>query len=148
MHYFLRELNRGNRLYWAAVGFMAAWTVSIIDLFSNFCKGVWFGTTLAATVITAVGYFVYEFAKERVIKKKQKDVEEFAAIYEPKREEEIREILKKNPDFVTHCYECIHFDSKLLHCSKTLSKNISHSHVQEIRINGKKYCLYWVRIRK
>ena len=75
-------------------------------------------------------------------KKKIKEVEEESAPFEAQQENKIRKALEENPEFATHCYECIHFNPDLLHCSKKLSKKISYQRIKEITINGKTYCLY------
>jgi hypothetical protein len=149
MNYFLKGLASGNKLYWAGVAFLGAWMVGLIDVISSAIKppglanGKWFKIMLVITLAAPVVYYIYDATRRKKKAKIEKNVSEEAAVFEPEREEEIRLILEKNPDFVTHCFQCIHFDSNLLHCAKQLSEDTAYQHMKEIKINDKKYCLYW-----
>jgi hypothetical protein len=149
MGYFLKELTRGNKTYWIAVCFIAGWTVAIIDAISSAIKppglanGYWAKTMFLITFLAFLSYIIYRSVKEKRTKSQIKTSEEDAAAFEPIREEQIRHILEENPSFTTHCYECIHFNPDLKHCSKNLSQDISQQRIKEIKIKGKYYCLYW-----
>jgi hypothetical protein len=149
MNYFIKGLISGNHKYWAAVGAMGLWIVAIIDfLSSNFrppglFDGKFFFAILILTIIAPVIYYIYDFSARSTKQKKIRTVEETAAILEPKREQEIRKRAAEDPEFATLCYQCIHFNSHLLHCARKLSDDVSYQRVKEITINNRKYCLYW-----
>ncbi len=133
---------------------MAAWVVAIIDMFASafgspgVLGGTWFYTTLILTILAVVVYYVHDFSTRSNKQKKTKVVEQKAALFEPRREREIRKILEVNPDFVTLCYECIHFNPQLLVCARQFSDNVSYQRVKEVRINNRSYCLYWESISR
>jgi len=149
MNYFFKGLRDGNKKYWAGVGVAAVWFVAFIDILSTAVKppglmnGKFFTVTLILTVAAPVVYYVYSTVKAKKEKKETRLMEEEAALFEPRREQEIRRILAENPEFVTLCYQCIHFDPRLRHCAKALSDDIAYKRVKEVRINNRKYCLYW-----
>jgi len=148
MSYFFKELRRGSLKFWGVVVFMAAWFVALIDIFASaFGSGVmggkWFYTMLILTVLAPVVYYVYDFATRSKKQKNIKTVEQAAALFEPRREQEIRRILEVNPEFVTLCYECIHFNPDLRVCARQFSDDVTYHRVKEVRINNRQYCLYW-----
>jgi hypothetical protein len=150
MNYFIKGLVSGNRKYWAVMAAIGAWIVAIVDfLSSNFrppglFNGRFFFFILILTLISPVIYYVYDYWTRSQKHIKIKTVEETAALLEPKREQEIREKVAEDPEFATLCYQCIHFNSHLLHCKRKLSDDVSYQRVKEITINNRKYCLYWV----
>ena len=105
--------------------------------------GKLFYIILILTILVPVGYYVYGFSNRANKRKKRKVVEQKAELFEPKREQEIRRILEVNPEFVTLCYECIHFNPDLRVCARQFSDDVSYQRVKEVRINNKQYCLYW-----
>jgi len=149
MNYFLKGLISGNRKYWLGVAFIGVWTVALIDAFgtafgsSGILNGRWFQVTLVLTILAPVACFVYS---KIVTTKKQKTLnalEEESALFELEREQEIKDILEENQGFLTLCYECIHFNPDLRHCSRLLYDDVSYQRVKEVKINDRKYCLYW-----
>lgn len=152
MNYFLKELSRGNKVYIAAVVIIAAWFVALIDAISSAIKppglanGWIFKLTIAGTFIGFVILAIVQYILNKRNRIQTKTMEEEAAVFEPMRENQIHEILKEDPDFHTHCYQCLHFDHDITGCKKLLSKDISYRRLKEIRINNKKYCLYWTRL--
>lgn len=149
MNYFLKELSSGNKVYIAAVAIMGAWCVAIVDAISSAIKppglanGLIFRIVIAGTFIGFVVFAIVRFILDKKKREQTKTAEEDASVYEPMKEEQIREILEQNPDFNTHCYQCLHYDHKITGCKKLLSKDIGYSRLKEVRINNKKYCLYW-----
>lgn len=149
MNYFLKGLLSGNRNYWLGVTFIGVWVVALIDAFgtafgsSGILNGRWFQVTLILTILAPVSYFVYSKIITTKKQKTLKALEEEAALFEPRREQEIKEILEENLEFLTLCYTCIHFNPNLRHCARLLSDDVSYQRVKEVKINGRKYCLYW-----
>ena len=154
MNYFFKGLRSGTLKYWVVMIFMAGWFVALIDIFasafgsSGVMGGRWFYIMLFLTILVPVAYYVYDFSNRSTKKKKIKEVEQKAALFEPKREQEIRRILEVNPEFVTLCYECIHFNPELRVCARQFSDDVSYQRVKEVKINNKSYCLYWVAASK
>lgn len=130
--------------------FFAIWAVAIIDAFSTafgsggILNGKWFLFAVILTFLAPVIYYIYDFSTRSRKQKKIEAVEEEAALMEPRREQEIREILKENPGFLTLCYQCIHFNPNLRHCARQLSDDITYQRIKEVKINDRKYCLYWI----
>lgn len=128
---------------------MAGWFVALIDMFSSALgsRGVMGGKVfyimLALTILVPVVYYVYDFTTRSKKQKKIKTVEQVAALFEPRREQEIRKILETNPEFVTLCYECIHFNPDLRVCARQFSDDVSYQRIKEVKINNRQYCLYW-----
>ncbi|MEN8221837.1 MAG: hypothetical protein ABFR36_01150 [Acidobacteriota bacterium] len=75
---------------------------------------------------------------------KSKKVELEAPVFEKKREEEIRETIKNDPEFTTFCYQCVYFNDELKACSR----DRIYERVKEISIGHRKYCLYWEEIKQ
>ena len=154
MTYFFKELRSGTLKFWIVMVFAAAWFVALIDMFGaafgsgGVMGGKWFYAMLIITILAPVAYYAYDFSNRSTRKKKLKAVEQKAALFEPKREKEIRRILEVNPEFVTLCYECIHFNPDLRVCARKFSKDVSYQRVKEFKINNKSYCLYWVDASK
>jgi hypothetical protein len=149
MSYFLKGLASGNKTYWAAVGILSIWAVAIIDAFTYALKppglsnGIVFKIVFLFTALGVVGYLVYKYTTDKKKEKEIKSVEAEAPVFEAEREEEIRRTLQENPGFNTLCYRCIHFNDHLRHCAKILSEDIAYKRVKEVRINNRKYCLYF-----
>jgi len=72
---------------------------------------------------------------------KQKKVEREAPVFEKKREAEIREIIKNDPEFATFCYDCTYFNDELRSCRR----DRLYERVKDISAGPRKYCLYWVK---
>jgi hypothetical protein len=150
MNYLLKGLASGNKTYWAAVGILGAWAVAIIDVFSyalrppGLSNGLVFKLVFILTILGVVGYFASKYIADKKKEKTIKTVEAEAPVFEAQREKEIRRILEENPGFTTHCYQCVHFNDHLRHCAKTLSEDIAYKRVKEVRINNRKYCLYFL----
>jgi hypothetical protein len=149
MNYFFKGLRSGNLKYWLVLVFIAAWVVAAIDMFAStfgspgVMGGRWFYIMLILTILAPVVYYVYDFSTRSNKQKKIKAVEQKAALFEPRREKEIRKILELSPDFVTLCYECIHYNPQLRVCARQFSDNVSYQRIKEVRINNRPYCLYW-----
>lgn len=149
MNYFIKGLISGNWKYWAYIGVMVIWLVAVIDIFSTavnppgLFNGTWFNVTLIMTFVGPVLYYVFDLLVRTKRGKKIKTVEAKAAWFEPQREKAIRRMVERDPEFVTLCYQCIHFDSHLLACAKQFSNDVAYQRVKEITINNRKYCLYW-----
>jgi hypothetical protein len=153
MNYFLKDLLSGNKKFFLYIGVLALWVFAIFDLIANIrppglFNGRLFLFTAAATAVGGLYYLFRMYYKDLDRRRKTKMVDEHSAAFEPKREEEIREILEKNPGFTTLCYECIHFNPDLLHCNRDLSEDITRQRIKEIFINGRKYCLYWIPLNE
>jgi len=150
MGYFLKGLVAGTKKFWFYTAALAVWVLALIDLYasgrgSGLLNGKLFNITV---VVTAVGFLYllfYKYFKEKFTLKKIKAVEEHAALFEPKREEEIWKLYEENPEFATHCYECIHFNPEKKYCSRKLSNDITQQRVKEVRIDNRHFCLYWER---
>jgi len=149
MNYFVQGLIRGNKKYWAALAAIGIWVVAIIDAFSTgisppgLFNGKWFAVTVFLTILAPIVYYIYDFITRSKKQKQMKLVEGEARAFEPRREEEIRKLVAENPEFVTLCYECIHFNPDLRACDRRLTDDITKQRVKEIRINNVVYCLYW-----
>ncbi len=129
---------------------IAVWVFAIFDFIfsiagSGLFNGILFKITAVVTAVALLFFLFYKYFKNKFTQKKIKAVEEHAALFEPKREEEIRRLYEKHPEFATHCYECIHFNPDLKHCSKNLSDDITQQRLKEVQIGNRKFCLYWER---
>ncbi len=124
---------------------MAIWIAAIFDALNpnGLFRGILFKYTAIGSGVGLLFYIFFIFFKEKAVERKEKNVAEEAAVFEPKREEEIRAILRDNPHFATHCYQCKHFNEDLRHCSKEFSKDLKTQRVKEVRIGSQSYCLYW-----
>ena len=143
MDYFTRDLFTGNARFWVAMIFFGLWGGATIDFITGVFKGLWFLIALILTALALALYFGIPALKGLRKKRENKIVELHAVPFEAEQEKEFRKILEQHPEFTTHCYECIYFNSRLLHCSRKLSGKASRQRVREVDIKGKKYCLYW-----
>jgi len=94
---------------------------------------------LKICIIVGIPILVKKLYKDFQTQNKTKKVEMEAPIFEKKREEEIREIVKSDPDFTTFCYNCIYFSEE----KKACRRDRVFERVKEINIGLRKYCLYW-----
>jgi hypothetical protein len=150
MSYIFNGLVAGTKKFWFYTAAIAVWLFAIFDLIfsiagSSLFNGILFKITAAVTAVALLFFLFYRYFKKKDTKKKIKAVEEHAALFEPKREEEIRRLYEKYPEFATHCYECIHFNPHLKHCAKNLSDDITKQRLKEVQIGNRKFCLYWER---
>lgn len=143
MNYFLKGVLTGNKKFFAIAFYLAVCGVAFLDAFTNVAKGWWFLTTLVLSFTGLLIFLFQKYFKDLSKRKKTAMVEEEAAVFEPIREEEIRKLVKNNPEFVTLCYECKHFDHEARHCSRNMTLDITKQRLKEIRIDRTKYCLYW-----
>jgi len=144
MNYFFKALREDNKKFW----FFAAWftfgVLALVDVLSTALGGsvfklkVFYGFIIL-NITGVIALIVYKAVSERLKKERAKEVEAEAAVFEPKREEEIREILEANPGFQTFCYKCIHFNHDKLHCARKMADE----RVKEVKIEDRKYCLYY-----
>lgn len=135
------ELKAGWQNLLAIGIILAAWIVSFIDLFTNVFKGAWITTTLVLTVVISLGGLVRLTVRDQKKKSLQKRLAEEAERCEPKLEEKIRK-LAEDPEFITACYLCVYFNQEIRLCNRLHDGE----NLREIRIDGKKYCLYWEKI--
>jgi hypothetical protein len=148
MSYFFRELFSANRGLWIAAAIAVAWFIAIFDLFTASQPGAlfggkWFKATVTLTVISPILYFLGRTIFAAGMRKELRKMEESTARYEARREREIRRILEKDPEFATHCYECIFIKDNTLSCSRPLARKAADQRVKEIPIGEREYCLYW-----
>ncbi len=127
---------------WLALAFVAFMDLIADSMGGSFFGGNFFKVFAIITVIGVIALIIYKAVTEQKTKKQKKVEVEKAAEFEPRREKEIKRILQKNPGFNTLCYECIHFNQKILHCGRDLED----LRIKEVSIGEKKYCLYWVKI--
>lgn len=143
MNYFFKGLFSGNTKYFIFVGVMALGYVAYIDTMSGAYKGkvaIFYYIIIFGGLI---GTLLFHFFKGKMKEAQTREMELNASLFEPHREKEIRELLLTYPDFKTHCYECIHYNSNLQTCEKKISQSISYKRLKEVKINDKSYCLYW-----
>jgi len=144
MNYFFKALREDNKNFW----FYAAWftfgVLALIDLFTTGLGGsifklkIFYGFIIL-NIIGVIALIIYKAVSKRLKKELAKEVEAEAAVFEPKREDEIRETLKTNPGFQTFCYKCIHFNHDKLYCARKMADE----RVKEVKIDDRKYCLYY-----
>jgi uncharacterized membrane protein YuzA (DUF378 family) len=150
MGYILKGLVFGTKKFWFFTVVLAVWVLALFDLFASirglgFFNGKLFNITVGLTAVGFLYFLFHKYFKEKSTLEKIKAVEEHAALFESKREEEIRKLYEENPEFTTHCYECIHFDPDKQYCSRKLSDDITQQRVKEVRIGNRQFCLYWER---
>jgi hypothetical protein len=148
MGYILKGLVAGTKKFWFSIAFLAVWLLALFDLIASIkglglFNGKLFNITVVVTAVGFLYFLLYKYFKEKSTLKKIKAVEEHAALFEPKREEEIWKLYEENPEFATHCFECIYFNPDKKHCSRKLSDDITQQRVKEIRIGNRQFCLYW-----
>jgi hypothetical protein len=145
MNYFFKALREDSKKFWLFTLWFSGGVVALVDVFATALGGSVFELKafygfIILNIIGIIVLVIYKAVSERLTKELAKEVEAKAAAFEPKREDEIREILKTNPGFQTFCYMCIHFNQDKLHCARKMADE----RVKEVKINDRKYCLYWV----
>ena len=148
MSYFLKGLLSGNKTFFWVLAAAAVWVLALFDFISDIrppglFNGKLFLVTAVVTVVGGLYFLINRYYKDLDFRKKTKSVEKHIADFEPKREEEIREILETNPGFLTLCYQCKHYNPDLEHCSRNLTEDITQQRLKEVKINDRQYCLYW-----
>jgi len=145
MNFFFRELFHNARLFWTFAVFMSLWGIAIVDAFSYALGGSLFsGRMFKLMIVLTVGgalfaliiWYTWDLAK----RKRAQSVTETAARVEPALEAEIRQRAAADPGFATECWQCHYFNEDLRVCQLDLN----NEYRREIRIEGRKYCLYWV----
>ncbi len=144
MNYFFKGLRDNSRFFWVIMIWGGAAALAGVDIISTiagsspFKLKAFFGFIIA-NVIGVVLLAVYKGVSEKQDRNRKKDQEDYAAAYEPGQIEKIKK-LAEDPNFDTLCYECVHFEPNLLHCTR----NIKDETLKQVRINERKYCVYWV----
>ena len=144
MNYFLRGIFTGNKKFFFIAISIGIWGVAFLDGFTNGVLNGWF--FIITLILSAIGFLTFIFFKyysDVNKRKKTKAAEAEALEFEPQREAEIRKQIEENPEFVTLCYECRHYDHNHRHCSRNMTLDITKQRLKEIRIGYTKYCLYW-----
>lgn len=149
MNYFFKYIREDNKKFWLFAAWFAFGVIALVDVFAAALGGSIFKLKMfygfiIVNLVGVVVLIIYKAAAEHMKKRHEKAVEAQAADFEPKREEEIRRILRENPGFNTLCYECIHYNQEKLHCSR----DMRDERIKEVRIDDRKYCLYWQEIPK
>jgi hypothetical protein len=144
MNYFFKGLREDNKKFWFFAAWFTAGVVALVDMFAAALGGSIFKLKafygfIILNITGIIALIIYKVVSERLKKELAKEVEAKAAIFEPKREEEIREILKTDPKFQTFCYTCIHFNHDKLYCARKMADE----RVKDVKINDRNYCLYW-----
>lgn len=147
MNYFLKTLRENTKKFWMFTAWFVAGCFALVDILATAFGGSIFGGKLfsgfiivnIAGVIALIIYKAVSQSKKKVL---AREVEKEAAFFEPKQEEEIRKKIAENPEFMTLCYKCIHYNQNKLHCSR----DMEDERLKQVRINDRKYCLYWVEV--
>ena len=149
MNYFLRELGSGHGKTVVTVGGSTAWVVSVIDVLTSSISPpglfnfYWFYATLILTVVVPLIYWITNSLKQKKKRETARVLKETAEVYESRKEKEVRERVKRDKNFATHCYMCLHFNPDSMVCRKKFSQDITYNRIKEITIDNKIYCLYW-----
>lgn len=139
MNYFSNMMREHQGKFWLYVAWISLGFLGMLDFITSVFGGNVIKMFVIVTILGIIGLIVYKAASKQKNKQRTKVVEAKAAIFEPKAEGEIRRKIAKNPEFATLCYECVHFNHEKLHCFRKMADE----RVKEVRINDKKYCLYW-----
>ncbi len=120
------------------------WVVAILDAFTQGINdGKFFTTALIFTFLIPVVYLIGLYIFQTVHGKRTKEINHSYQEFERRRAVEIKELLRQQPGFNTHCYMCIHFNQDRRFCNRKFSRDASQQRVKDIVINEKKYCLYY-----
>ncbi len=140
MNYFLKYLINDKRM-WVKLLIIVMITLSIIDLLSYSFQspGIFNLWILKITLILFSSALLIFAFKGSLKEKKLKKIKSDSKIFERIKEKEIRNIVGKDPDFNTFCFECIYFNSETKGCRR----DRIFEPVKEIKIGYKTYCLYW-----
>ncbi len=144
MNYFLKGLRDNTKKFWVVAGISGFAAVAIVDVFAAGLGGSIFELKIFKAfivflVLGVIALIIYKVVTEQKARQLDRKAAEEAAIFEPKREAEIRQILAENPGFLTLCYKCIYFNHDKLHCGR----DMMDERVKQVSINDRKYCLYW-----
>jgi hypothetical protein len=145
MHYFSKTLRENNKKLWIIAAWSVGAVLAIADVFSYALGGSVFNLKffygfIIGNIVAVVALIIYKAVSEHIRRQYAGEEESIAAVFEQRREEEIRKKIAEDPGFVTLCYKCIHFNHDKLHCSR----NMADEKLKEVRINEKSYCLYWI----
>lgn len=95
-------------------------------------------------VVIAIPFIIKIIYKNFHTLNKLKKVESEAPVFEKKRKQEILDIIERDPDFTTFCYECVDFNEE----KKACRRDRIYERVKEISVGKRKYCLYWKENRQ
>jgi hypothetical protein len=145
MGYISRELTSSAKKIVPLVALASLWLVTFIDIFTGrLLNGKLVYFTGSVTVILILTVLISTYSIDLNKRKTQQDTKEEAQLLNPAREKEIRRRIEANANFMTLCYQCRNYDQEIQICLLESSHKISWPSEREIRINGKKYCLYWI----
>ena len=145
MNYFFSGLRNDTAKFWLLMIVMGVWVVAILDgLTAGGLAGgkIFFwalGLTVAIPVAYAIGLYIFQTLKG----KKATKFNQAYDVFEARRSVEMRETVRLQPDYSTHCYMCIHFNHDKRYCNRKFSADVNQQRVKEITLNNKKYCLYY-----
>jgi len=135
-NYLFKDKNFLAKLLIPGIGFLLLLDILSYVFNSPGYFNLWPSKIFAVTGIPIIIRIIYKnFDSLNKIKKTERE----APVYEKEREQEIREIIRNNPDFTTFCYECIYFNEE----KKACRRDRVYERVKEISIGQRKYCLYW-----
>ncbi len=145
MGYISRELSSSAKKIVPVIFLIALWLITFIDVFTGRLvngKMIYFSGGL--TVILVLGFLFSKYAIDLNKRKTIQETKQEAALLNTTREQEIRKLIEKDADFMTLCYQCSNYDQEVQICLLESSQKLSHVSDRDIRINGKKYCVYWI----
>ena len=140
MNYFVKYLFN-DRSYWFRISLGGIAFIIMIDIVSYIYKVPGYFNLFFLKLFSVLGVFfgIIYMSREYIKEKKLKKIKISAPVFEKKREEKIREILKEGKELNTFCFECAFLNEETKGCKR----DRIFERVKEITIEKKKYCLYW-----
>ena len=119
MNYWINYIFKDGSL-WPKIALPGIGFILLIDILSYMANtpGYFNLWPLKICIFLGIPVLIKIIYKNFHTLNKTKKVEIEAPVFEKRREEEIREIAKSNPDFTTFCYECIYFNDEKKACRR------------------------------
>ncbi len=135
-HYIFKDGSLIHKIAIPGIGFLLL--IDILSYIANY-PGYFHLWPLKIVAVIGIPFIIKIIYKNFHTLNKTKKMKIEAPIFEKKRENEIMEILKTNPDYTTFCYECIYFNEGKRSCSR----DRIFERVKEIHVGKRQFCLYW-----
>lgn len=141
MGYWIDGLLKDTKS-WMAIGIFVLLGLSMAEILSAMFAEPFFNWwAVKITVVVMVGLGIYFAQKLYRREKKIRDIQKLLPPFERERRETLIKTLEENPEFLTHCYECQHYNQQISACSLHMFRRNKfikpHLHAQVT------YCLYW-----
>ncbi len=140
MGYYFDSIFKDRQL-WLRVVFFVVLVLGYYDLRVKIFGGMFVKYVLIIGFVIGLSLIIYKLVNDKKDKALHLDQQNF----ERKKRIEFREIVRRNPEFKTLCFECDHFKGDIRACGIHMTIRNKRALKTRFQYSEHEYCLYWNR---